>query len=62
MPSPNAEKIKKQWIQDPELLIEVGLVLARVSVKAKVNLTQGEKAEVFDALADAIRTGAITGI
>ena len=62
MPSPNAEKIKKQWIQDPELLIEVGLVLARASVKAKVNLTQVEKAEVFDALADAIRTGAITGI
>ena len=62
MASPNAEKIKNKWIQDPELLIEVGLVLAKVSVKAKVNLTQGEKAEVFEALADAIRTGDVTGI
>jgi len=62
MASPHAEKIKKQWIQAPELLIELGLVLTRASVKAKVNLTQDEKAEVFDALADAIRTQAITGI
>ena len=62
MPSPHAEKIKRQWIQDPELLIELGLVLTRASVEAKVNLTQDEKAEVFDALADAIRTQAITGI
>ena len=62
MPSPNAEKIKKQWIQDPELLIELGLVLTKATVKAKINLTQDEKAEVLEILADAIRTGAITGI
>ena len=62
MASPNAEKIKEKWIQDPELLIEVGLVLTKVSVKAKVNLTQGEKAEVLEILADAIRTGDVTGI
>lgn len=62
MASQNAEKIKRQWIQDPELLIEVGLVLVKASVKAKVNLTQDEKAEVFDALADAIRAQDVTGI
>ena len=62
MPSPHAENIKRKWIQDPELLIEMGLVLTKVSVEAKVNLTQDEKAEVLEILADAIRTGAITGI
>lgn len=62
MPSPHAKKIKEEWIADPELLIEVGLVLVKASVKAKVNLTQDEKAEVFEALAVLIRTGAITGI
>ena len=62
MASPNAEKIKGKWIHDPELLIEMGLVLAKVSVEAKVNLTQDEKAEVLEILADAIRTGDVTGI
>ncbi len=62
MASPNAKKIKEQWIADPELLIEVGLVLVKTSVKAKVNLTQAEKAEVLEILAEAIRTGAVTGI
>lgn len=61
MPS-NVEKVKKQFIEDPELLIQLALVVTRARVKAKVNLTQDEKAEVFDALADAIRTQAITGI
>ncbi|MEE8636639.1 MAG: hypothetical protein V3T04_00705 [Dehalococcoidia bacterium] len=62
MASPHAEKIKGKWIHDPELLIEMGLVLTKVSVEAEVNLTQDEKAEVLEILAEAIRTGAVTGI
>ncbi len=62
MGSPHAEKIKEKWIEDPELLIEMGLVLTKASVEAKVNLTQDEKAEVLEILADAIRTGDVTGI
>jgi len=62
MGSPHAEKIKEKWIEDPELLIEMGLVLTKASVEAKVNLTQDEKAEVLEILADAIRAGDVTGI
>ena len=62
MASPHAKKIKDKWMHDPELLVEMGLVLAKVSVEAEVNLTQDEKAEVLEILAESIRTGAVTGI
>ena len=62
MASPNAQRVIDKWKQEPELLIELGLVLTRASVKAKVNLTKDEKAEVFEALGNAIRTRVITGV
>lgn len=56
------DDVLKKFKDDPELLIELALVLTKARVKAKVNLTQEEKAEVFDKIADAIRNQAITGL
>ena len=59
---PKPDDVLKKFKDDPELLIELALVLTKARVKAKVNLTQEEKAEVFDKIADAIRNQAITGL
>ena len=45
---PKPDDVLKKFKDDPELLIELALVLTKARVKAKVNLTQEEKAEVFD--------------
>lgn len=59
---PKPDDVLKKFKDDPELLIELAVVLTKARAKAKVNLTQEEKAEVFDKIADAIRTQAITGL
>ena len=60
--SQNGDKVINKWKQDPDLWVEMGKVFTKATLKAKVTLTQDEKAEVLEKLADAIKTGAITGL
>ena len=61
MASEKAQKVMDKCVEDPELLIELALVFNKARVKAKVNLTVEEKAEVFTLLANAINAQVITG-
>jgi hypothetical protein len=61
MASENAEKVKNQLVEDPELLIEMAVVFTKARVKARVDLTYVEKAEVLESLATAIRNQSVTG-
>lgn len=61
MASEKAQKVMDKFVEDPELLLELALVFNKARVKAKVNLTVEEKAEVFTLLANAINAQVITG-